>query len=265
MARVKNTVSNIRRRNVALPLMAISIGIVLVIVFYFLEFRSQGLGIFKTQLDQITGEFEKVEKTYATLLTNVLSKRAPVPEFTLDVVSDSYATILTDVSTLESTADNQTSIDTLKTIVANRIESLKLLRTMNKTLRAEESIGNSLIAYSACKTNISFRQKPAQILAKLSLCKLELDNAVNSLKELPTASTIGCQLRHTPSYYLQRTLKSHNLLVSSYTYSSKGKAKEAASVEIEYQKVLSELRGLPTWNDCISAFLQTSATTLLGE
>lgn len=265
MARIKNTIPRVKRRRVAFPLMLISLGIVVFIALYFLDYKSQGLGMFKTRLDQVIEKFENVEKMYNDLITVILTKRSPTPEFTVDVVEESYTEILSDVSEIEKTFSNPTRIESLRSIILTRLSTLQTIRDMNQTLRAEDLIGNSLGAYTTCKKNISFRQKASQIISKLSQCQLELNTATSSLADFPKASTAHCALRYTPSYYLQKTLKSHELLVSSYTYSTIGKAKEAASQEIEYQKTILELQQLPAWNSCISTYLQKAADELLGK
>lgn len=265
MARIKNTVSNIRRRIVAVPLMIASFCIVLLVVLYLLDFRSQGVGVFKTRLDQITDEYETTETTYNSLITSILKNRAPVPDFTISVITESYQSILIDIADIESTLAAPDSLTSLKDLVFKRQHSMTMLQTMNTTLRAEEEIGNSLTGYNSCKRNISYNNKASQIIAKLEMCKLELDSAIGALINLPTASIEQCPARKTPAYYLQQTLKAHQLFVASYTYTSKGNAKAAASTELEYQRISTDIRSLGDWNMCISEYLETTAQRLLVE
>lgn len=242
--------------------MLMSFLLVAVAVTFLINLRSKGVGVFQNQLAEITADFESIEAVYGNTVTSILSKRVPVSDFVIETLEQDYKQIVIDLSQVETeiTAENS---EELQLLVEQRISDLATLRIINTALRAEERIGNSLLAYNQCKKNISYRSKASQILVKLEECKHELTNAITTLNELPKETYAACTLKETPTYYLQRTLKAHENFVSSYTYTSKSKAKEAAAMDLEYQKVLNEIQSLPDWNTCLSDYLQLKAEELL--
>lgn len=262
MARVKNTSTNISRRIVAIPLMLLSIILVASAVISLLSLRSEGVGIFQSRLDVITNEFEETETIYGNTVTSILSKRVPVSDFVIETLQNDYDQIQVELAQLE-TEITEANTSELLSLLNQRKSDLGTLRIVNTALRVEERIGNSLLAYNQCKKNISYRAKASQILVKLEECKKELQNALTTLEELPKETYATCSLKETPTYYLQRTLKSHEYFVSSYAYTSKSKAKEAAAMDLEYQKVLNEIQSLPDWNTCISDYLLITSAELL--
>lgn len=264
MARIKNTGPKVRRRNVAVFAMLVSFCLIDAVIFLLLNYKSQGLGLFKSKLEKITDQFEEAEQRYKKTLTDLTSSRTPVSDYNLTLLDDEYSVILESIPALTEETNSTIPAELAETIAARR-KNIDHFRVMNKTIQWEEIIGTQLIAYDNCIKKISYRDKASKILSALAVCKVDLATAQAALVNLPEASSTLCKVNQSPTYLIQKKVSTHELFVNSYTLTSKNKAKEAASADMAYQKALDELDRLPDWNICLTNFLQAEAAYLTNQ
>ncbi len=259
MARIKNPKVTVGRRNIAFLLMFLSATILGLLLLLLIDYRSQGTGIFKSNLEKVTEQFEATEERYNKLLTSLTSTRNPVSDYSITVLADEYKALQLSVNALSS--DNSTE-NPLTNTISNRLNDVATLRVMNKTLQWEEIIGTRLLTYDACIKAISFRQKASVIVTSLKICESDLIAAQDALADIPTNTLLNCSLNTSPNYILEKKVTAHTQFVLYYTLTSKNKAKEAAAADIQYQKALSDFDKLPDWNTCLSKYLQETSASL---
>ena len=262
MARGEYIPPAIKRRSIVIPMMLVSFCLLALIILYFLDFKQQGVGLFQSDIDKISVAFQESETQYAGLVDQIVSKRSPVADYTIEVTISSYHTLQNDLSTFSEDEINQTG--TLRDTIQTRLTSLGLVREVNKTLQAEETVGTTLISYNICKKAINFKQSAAVITTKLTYCKKDLELTQKNVSLLPKESYKICLAKNTPVAVVAKMVKAHDYLEKYYALSSKSKAKDAAAADIIYRQTLKELQALPAWNSCITAYLQKQADAILN-
>lgn len=260
MARVKSTRPKIRRKLIGIPLMLLSVFIVVLAVFSFITHRSQGIGIFKSELDKITEKFETVEARYADAFATITANREPIAPYLLDTLEVDYQQLLSDYMAVVASLEEDTS--PIAPLISQRVTHVSVLRTMNEAIRVEGMIGPRLLAYDECLKSISYRQKATDIYKKLQVCGVELAEMSTFLLSFPPESISNCAEKETPGYILQQKREVHSLFERYYALTSQMKAKDAAATDLAYQRAIRDFNQLPEWNSCITQYLQESLLVL---
>ncbi|MCC7304029.1 hypothetical protein IT418_01275 [bacterium] len=261
MARIKNPSPSLRRRSVAMITIFLSIALTAFALLYLLDYKSEGIGIFKTKLDKTTKQFETTEKQYNKILTELTTTRTSVSDYTLTLLEDAYQDILTNLISVTGVENQQVPLQLTSTI-QERKNSIERLRIMNRTIQWEEIVGTQLSSYDTCIKKINYQEKPAKILSALKECSVEIGNAKASSINLPPRSIAFCDAKKTPYALIEKKLAVHKLFIDFYTATSQNRAKDAANLDLQYQKALYELDQSPNWNDCITTYLETEAEVL---
>jgi hypothetical protein len=143
--------------------------------------------------------------------------------------------------------------------IKNHEKSVDLLLEINQALIAEEAIGEPFESFSTCIKKINYAKTASLVLNELNACTHYLTEAKKSLLSLPSQINTHCENGKTPGDIIDVYTQNHTLLLQFYTLSKDQKAKDAAAIDLQYKASLATLQKLPSWNYCISVYLQDAS------
>ncbi|PIY18401.1 hypothetical protein COZ14_00260 [Candidatus Dojkabacteria bacterium CG_4_10_14_3_um_filter_Dojkabacteria_WS6_41_9] len=264
MARRKNQSTFINRRLTAVFSVLISICLTLIVLHWLNKnIGNSDLFNLKISVSNAAGSFRKVEAEYNKIVLDIFATRTAIPNENINQLEEQYKTVQREYTSIVRKSTFQGVPANLLDTVETRLQNIQALRKVNSLLLIEEQIGTSFSSYLTCKERINYTKRPNWILEQLIICKKDLNAAMALVPNLPPESTSDCSSQAQPKAIFDAFEKNHEILVAFYQLSAKNKATASVAVELAYQNSLHELQKKPSWNYCLTRYLEAEGQLLL--